>query len=370
MRKTRAIVSLEAIRYNVRELKKLAGDAGLMAVVKANGYGHGAVETARAALSAGAGFLCVATMEEGVSLRAADIKEPILVMGALSESDCAQCVYFDLSACVFLPEQVYAMQEAAKESGKQAKAHLKIDSGFHRIGVYGQSLDAMLAAFIANDRVVMQGMFTHFATADMQDDSFVHEQLARFETELEKVRAHGFKPFVHVSNSAATMRHGKMIGDMVRMGIAMYGCLPSDEMPLPFTPKPALKWVSEISAINHLKPGETVGYGRVFKAQRESVIAIIPVGYADGYARIYGGCASVLVHGKRCPVIGRVCMDQTMVDVTEVSDPKLRDEVVLLGQQGNETILASELAKMIDSIDYEVLVRISQRVPREYEDDR
>ena len=204
----------------------------------------------------------------------------------------------------------------------------------------------------------------------MADDSFENEQLERFENELQRVRARGFAPFVHVSNSAATMRHGKLIGDMVRMGIAMYGCLPSDEMPLAFTPKPALRWVSEVSAINRLKPGETVGYGRVFKAQRDSVIATVPVGYADGYARAYGGRAFVLVHEKRCPVIGRVCMDQAMVDITEVSDVALHDEVVLLGQQGKEAISANELAKWIESIDYEVLVRISQRVPREYEDDR
>ncbi len=369
MRNTRAIVSLEAIRHNVRELKKLAGDAGLMAVVKADGYGHGAGETAKAALSAGASFLCVATMEEGISLRDAGIQAPILVMGALSESDCAQCVDFDMSACVFLPEQVKAMQQAALKTQKKAFAHLKIDSGFHRIGVCGQALDAILDTFAANDRVLMQGIFTHFATADMSDDSFVHQQLARFEAELAKVRSRGFNPFVHVSNSAATMRHGKLAGDMVRMGIAMYGCLPSEEMPLAFTPKPALRWVSEISAINRLKPGETVGYGRTFTAQRNSVIATIPVGYADGYARIYGGRASVLIHGKRCPVIGRVCMDQTMVDITELSDPKLRDEVVLLGNQGNETILAGELAGLMNSIDYEVLVKISHRVPREYQDE-
>lgn len=369
MRNTKAVVSLGAIRHNVRELKKLVDGAGLMAVVKANGYGHGANEVARAASSAGASYLCVATLEEGISLRAAGIDSPVLVMGVLSEADCAQCVYSDLSACVFLPTQVAAMQQAAIDSGKQAQAHLKIDSGFHRIGVYGQALDEMLLAFLSNDHVMMEGIFTHFATADMNDDSFVVEQLERFEEALAKVRAFCFHPLVHVSNSAAMMRRGKLCGDMVRMGIAMYGCLPSGEMPLPFKLMPALKWVSEIGAINRLSIGETVGYGRMFKAQRESVIATLPLGYADGYARRFGGCAAVLIHGKRCPVIGRVCMDQTMVDITDIQNPKLRDEVVLLGEQGSERITANDLAKWMGSIDYEVLTGISQRVPREYRDE-
>jgi alanine racemase len=369
LRNTKAVVSLGAIRYNVRELQKLAGDAGLMAVVKADGYGHGAVQTAKAALSAGVSFLCVATMEEGVILREAGIIAPILVMGALNESDCAQCVSYDLSACIFLPEQIAAMGRAAKEHRKLGLAHLKIDTGFHRLGVSGRALDEVLLSFAQNEDVLMQGIFTHFATADMSDDSFVDKQMLDFSNALKIVRSLGYQPLVHVSNSAATIKRGSLAGDMVRVGISMYGCSPSDEMSLPFTPRHAMRWVSEISALSRLGPMETVGYGRNFQVKRESLIATIPVGYADGYARIWGGKSSVLIHGKRCPVVGRVCMDQLMTDVTGIDNVALHDEVVLLGNQGSQTVSAEELARLMDSIDYEVLVRISQRVPREYIDD-
>jgi alanine racemase len=367
VRATKAIVSLSAIRHNVSELKRASGDAILMAVVKANAYGHGAVEVARAALLVGGDWLGVAMMEEGVELRLAGIEAPILVMGVLSDEDCAACVAHDLSACVHLPSQVEAMQCAAEETGKTACAHLKIDSGFHRIGVSEADLDRMLEAFAANGRVRMEGIFTHFATADMDDDSFVFEQLAHFDAVLENVRQHGFDPIVHVSNSAALVRHGKLCGQMVRMGIAMYGGVAAEHMPKSIELRPALRFVSEIGAIGFVKPGETIGYGRVFRAARHSIIATIPVGYADGYARILGNRAQVLIHGKRCPVVGRVCMDQMMVDVTDVDCARRGDEVVLIGSQGTERILACELAGHMQSIDYEVFTGISCRVPREYE---
>lgn len=369
MRATKAVVSLQSIRHNVNELRKLAPAAELMAVIKADGYGHGATQVALAAMSAGARWLCVATLEEGLSLRQDGIRAPILVMGVLSAADCAQCVLYDMAACVFLPEQLAAMQQAALQSGKIAQAHLKVDTGFHRIGVFGPELERMLAAFGRHDSVIMQGIFTHFATADMADDSFVFEQLERFETAMQSVHDAGYRPKVHVSNSAALIRHGKLAGDMVRMGIAMYGCVPSLEMSMPFEPRQAMKWVSEIGAISRIEGGETVGYGRTFKADIASVIATIPVGYADGYARCLGGRAVVLIQGKRCPVIGRVCMDQIMVDVSGLDEPALHDEVVLMGDQGSDCIRAGEIAKWMGSIDYEVLVSISKRVPREYTND-
>ena len=368
MRTTKAIVSLGAIRRNVERLGRCAQGAEVMAVVKADGYGHGAVRVAKAALSAGAAWLCVATLEEGVALRQAGIKAPILVMGVLTPEECAQCVFADLSACVFLPEQIYAMHRAAASTDRQALAHLKVETGFHRIGAGGPALEEMLCAFDACPSVHMQGMFTHFATADMKDDTFVLEQLDLFHKALATIRAHGYAPKTHVSNSAATLRRGRLEGDMVRLGIAMYGCVPSEEMPMPVLLEPALKWVSAIGAINRLAAGETVGYGRTFTAKKPSVIATLPVGYADGYARSLGGRAHVLVHGQICPVVSRVCMDQTMVDITHIRAPKLGDEVVLLGSQGENSITAGDIAGWIGSIDYEVLVRISKRVMRTYSD--
>lgn len=366
MRATKAIVSLEAIRYNVGELRKCAPNALAMAVVKADAYGHGAVRVAQAAVDAGASWLGVATVEEGRTLLAAGVQAPILVMGVLSDEDCALCVRLGLCAAVSMQSQLDAMQRAAFETGARARAHLKIETGFHRLGVDEASLAPMLDAFSSHDRVEMEGIFTHFATADMRDDGFVFEQIARFEKMLARVRACGFAPLVHLSNSAATLRHGSFRGDIVRLGIAMYGCPPSQEMDMPFSPKPALSWVSEIGALNRVHRGETVGYGRAFTAGDDRLIATVPVGYADGYARAFGGRAHVLVGGQRCPVVGRVCMDHMMVDVSAAAEPKRGDAVVLLGAQGADAIHANDLAQWRESIDYEVLTAISCRVPREY----
>ena len=367
MRPTKAIVNLRAIKENVRMFAASTPHSRLMAVVKADAYGHGAVPVARAAIEAGATYLGVALMEEGQELRRAGIQVPILVLGAPSNEDCAQCVRDEISACAFLPEQIYAMEEAAKACGKMGKAHLKIDSGFHRIGVYPEDLGPVLEAFKACEHVEMEGIFTHFATADEPDDSFVDQQFAVYEKAVQIVREAGFSPMTHVSNSAAGVRRHAMGQDMVREGIILYGCVPSVDTPLgTYVPQPALSLVSEVSAVKRIQKGETVGYGRKFTAPCESVIATIPIGYADGYGRCMGNTGSVLIHGTRCPIVGRVCMDQMMVDVTKLQDVKRGDEVVMIGKQGDEQITAEEVGLWRGTIGHEVLTTLGRRVPREY----
>lgn len=338
-----------------------------MAVVKADAYGHGAYQVAQTALAAGATFLGVATAEEGIALRKQGIQAPLLVIGALDAADCAACVPYDISVAVFSAEQVRAMQDISQKTGVPAHVHIKVDSGFHRIGVLPQEMEALLSVLKRCPQVHVEGLFAHFATADCADDSFVQIQMERFEQAEHMVRQAGYRPIVHVCNSAATVRHPELARDMVRGGILMYGCMPSLEMQMDFDLEPALRWQTEIVAIHAIAPGESVGYGRTFLAQRPTRVATLPVGYADGYARSLSNVGQVLIHGKRCPVIGRICMDQTMVDVTDVPQAQVGDVAVLIGKQGAEHITADEMGQWRGTIGYEVLVNIGKRVPREYE---
>ncbi len=367
MRATKAIVHLQAVAHNIRQLQRHAPHAQFMAVVKADGYGHGAYEVAQIALATGATFLGVATAEEGVVLRRQGIKAPILVIGALSPADCAACVPYDISTAVFSAAQIEAMQAMSEKTGVPAHVHIKIDSGFHRIGVTPEEVDLLLAVLVRCPLVHVEGMFAHFATADCADDSFVHVQMERFKLAEQAVRAAGHRPIVHVCNSAAMIRYPELACDMVRGGILMYGCMPSAEMHVDDELRPALSWQTEVVALRDIAEGESVGYGRTFIAQKPTRVATLPVGYADGYARTLSNKGQVLIGGKRCPVIGRVCMDQTMVDVTDVPQVQIGDTAVLIGQQGSERITADEMGQWRGTIGYEVLVDIGKRVPREYE---
>ncbi|MBQ9988730.1 MAG: alanine racemase [Clostridia bacterium] len=366
MRVTRALISLEAIGHNTRYICNSIGDTKMLAIIKANAYGHGAVPVAKKMLECGAYALGVATFGEAEELRAAGIDAPVLIIGALSAEECAQCVGLDIAACVYMPEQVEAMEQAAVRENKQAKAHLKVDSGFHRIGMMKEEAPALIDAFRKAPHVTMEGLFTHFASADMADDSFVDEQVAVFNEVEALVHEAGFTPLCHISNSAATLRRKNLRKDMVRCGIILYGCLPSFETGMPEALRPALTLCSKVQALRTIGRGESVGYGREFIAPDLRRIATIPVGYADGYSRLLSQKADVLIGGQRCPIVGRVCMDHLMVDVTALPEVSVGDDVVLIGAQGNEMITADELGELRGSVGYEVLVNIAERVPREY----
>lgn len=367
MRATVAQVDLAAIAHNVRLVKRCAGPAMMMAVVKADGYGHGAVKVAQTALANGANWLATATADEAKELRDAGVTAPILVLGALNQADCRLCVEQGVSVSASTPEQVKWLQEAAQTAGQRARAHLKIDSGFHRLGATPEQVPAMLEAFAACRQVEMEGMFTHFAVADEADDGFVDVQAARFAQAERMVMQAGYTPIRHIANSAATLRRPALRRDMVRAGIVLYGYMPSGEMPEKADLRPAMSWKTMVLNLHTIAPGETVGYGRTFAAQTERRIATLPVGYADGYRRALSNCGEVLVHGQRAPVVGRVCMDHCMVDVTHIPDVQLCDEVVLLGSQQNQAIWADEMAGWLGTISYEILTDLSKRVPRVYE---
>ncbi len=354
-------VDLDAIGYNTRLLKKeTAKDRLLLAVVKANAYGHGLVQVAKKVLANGADYLGVAIPEEGVMLRNAGIDAPILVMGGVNEKGAAASVQHQLVQTVFDPERVFQMEKAAREQGKDAYVHLKIDTGMGRIGVRTiAEVQYMMEAIKACPHVKLAGVFTHFADADSASKEYTKEQKKKFEKLIQLLPGGIIR---HAAASAAAARYPETRYDMVRQGIALYGC-EAGEGSLPV--KPALSWHTEIVYIKSVLPGSCISYGCTFTAEKEMMVATLPVGYGDGYSRALSGKAEVLIAGKRCKVLGRVCMDQIMVDITGLTKEEayIGAPVVLLGAQGNERITADEMAAWADTISYEMLMSATARVP-------
>ena len=367
-RLTRLEIDLDVIARNARYLRaKTPAQAKMMAVVKADAYGHGAVEVSRAALPNGADALAVAIPEEGVALREAGIEAPILVLGGVNAAGAEADVQFGLTQTVYDERTVENLQSAARRLGKTAAAHLKIDSGMGRIGVRTEDeARRVLAAIEAAPRVRLTGAFTHFATADESGgEAFEREQHERFMALAGPVKAAHPEILLHCANSAAMLRAPQYAHDMVRAGVALYGNprFPGGEGE---GLSEAMRWTTEAAYVKTVAPGETIGYGRAFTAQRPTRVMTVEVGYADGYPRRMGNRAYALVRGWRAPVIGRVCMDQAMLDVTEIPDARAGDEVVLLGAQGAQKITIRQLAEWMDVIDYEAMLAPSGRVPRVY----
>jgi len=365
LRHTYCEIDLNAIRHNVGVMRAAAPDVDFLAVVKADGYGHGAVPVARAALEAGAKMLAVAIPEEGVELRKAGIDAPILVLGGAEEEASEEIVRHDLTQTVFEEGRIRALAAAGRKLGCAAKVHLKLDTGMCRIGVRTQEAVHTLVSLIDGlEGVELTGCFTHMATADEDWQAGTLAQIARFEMltkALEQV--HPGKIIKHAANTASIFRYPQAHYDMVRGGIALYGYPPHPEIS---GLRPAMRWISRAVYVKTIEAGERVSYGGLFEAKRETRVMTVPIGYADGYSRALSGKGCVLVRGQRAPILGRVCMDQIMVDVTDIPDAQTGDEVVLLGAQGDEMIDADEMAAWIGTISYEVICSPSQRVPRVY----
>jgi alanine racemase len=368
-RPTRAEIDLDAVAANVRVACGLAGaGSAVMAVVKADAYGHGAVPVARAALAAGATWLGVAMPEEAAVLRAAGIGSRILILGPIAPSQAGLVARHDLDQCVSDPAQAEALSRVAMSAGRPLRLHLKMDTGMGRVGVSLREVGPAAARIAALPAVRLAGLMTHFAESDAEDPGFTREQLVRFATATDALRAAGVPiPLRHAANSAALLRHPDARLDLVRPGIMLYGCHPCDRRhPNDPTLAPALRFRTVVSHLKDLPAGGSVSYGRTFVAPRDLRIATLPVGYADGLARLLSGQGQVLIGGQRVPIVGRVCMDMTMVDVTRVPDVRVGDEAVLIGRQGVEEITADEIAVLTGTISYEVLCRVGARVPRVY----
>lgn len=359
-------IDLEAIRHNVRVMRAhIAGDAKLMAVVKADAYGHGAVPVARAALEAGAQALAVAIPEEGIELREAGIDAPVLVLGAIEPAAAEAVVQYGLTQTVFDEASVCALSEAGKKLRRTAQAHVKLDTGMNRIGLRDAAqVRALVRLIDALPGVELTGCFTHMATADGVESAGTLAQLERFEALCEAIaQEHPGRIVRHAANTASIFRYPQAHADMVRGGIALYGYPPVLEAE---GLRPAMRWVTRAVMVKEIEQGERVGYGGAFEATRPTRVMTVPVGYADGYRRGLSGKGCVLVRGRRAPILGRVCMDQIMVDVTDIPQAQAGDEVVLLGAQGGEMIDAQEMADWLGTISYEVLCSPSRRVPRVY----
>ena len=353
-------VSLGAIAANAKAIRRrIPARVRMMCVVKADAYGHDAARVARRLASAGADAFAVAIVEEAEALRRAGVEDMILILGGANEESLRQAVRAGASQAVYAPWMLRVLQDEAARCGRRARAHLKIDTGMSRVGVRGEAdLEALLACWRDCPDVDMEGMFTHFCVAD-SDPDFTALQKARFDAALERVRRAGFAPIAHAAASNA-MLDPALQYDMVRPGIALYGsCVPQMAGELTgaqtLSTRPIrLQWIAA---------GDTVGYGRTFTARRDTLVMTLPIGYGDGYPRILSNRAPVLVKGRRAPLIGRVCMDMAMADVTDVPGVTLEDEVVLLGAQGSERITADELAELAQTIPYEIMLGFSARVP-------
>lgn len=368
-RPTWAEVDLGAIEHNIRAFKKyVANDVAIMAVVKANAYGHGAVPVAEAAIRAGATHLAVASVEEGIELRQKGITAPILILGVTPPAGAEAVVSYELSQAVFQRDVLIALSQAAQKLGKRASVHVKIDTGMGRIGLThpAEAVDFVRQAADLPG-IWIEGIFSHLATADEEDKSYMWEQVRRWNTVMKALEQAGIHiPLRHLCNSAAAIEQPELHQDMVRIGIAMYGIYPSravrkDVVAL----RPALSFKTRIAHIKSVSKGQFISYGATYQTEKEERIATISVGYADGYSRHLSNRGFVLVGGKRCPIVGRICMDQCMVNVTGVP-AKVGDEVVLYGSQGEESISLDEVASWIGTISYEITCVLNKRVPRIY----
>jgi alanine racemase len=368
MRPTRAEIDLEAIRHNVRAVRSAVGPApAIMAVVKADGYGHGALPVSRAAVQAGATCLGVAIPEEGAELRAGGVREPIVVLGPADPEQAALIVEHGLVAAVATSELAHRLSRAAAAAGRRVAVMAKIDTGMGRVGVAPEEAPAFVRGLLALPGVTLQGVFTHLAHADAREKSHATLQLSRLGAVLAQLDRAGVSvPWISAANSAAIMDLPAGHFSLVRAGIMLYGLLPSAELRRPAAVRPAMRITTRIGFLKRVRAGTTIGYGCTYTAPRETWIATLPVGYADGYDRRLSNAGPVLIGGRRHPVAGRVCMDQIMVDLGPEAAAKVGEEAVLLGRQGAEEITATELAELAGTISYELLCGISPRVPRIY----
>ena len=367
-----ARINLAAVERNVHRLRsELQPDCRLCAVVKADGYGHGAIQVARAAKAAGASSLAVATAAEAAELRAGGLEGPLLVMGALSREELPTALAARADVVAWTPEFLDALRAVAVNGGRGAVGvHVKLDTGMGRLGTRELDRALELAESVASGAggLELRGAMTHFATAD-EDQEFVAAQLAAFEPFVKQVRRRWPHALVHAANSAAILNSPSSHFDFVRAGIAIYGSDPMGVDPAERGLEPVMEVTSYVAALKAAEPGESAGYGRRFIATRDTNIATVPVGYADGFIRALGNNCEVLIRGRRHPVVGTVSMDNLTVDLGSATDVVIGDCVTIIGADGSDRQTAEELARRVDTLSYEVLCGISARVPRSYHRD-
>ena len=361
-------VNLDVFEENLKSIQKVVGPrCGVMAIVKANAYGHGAVECALVAQEAKCRMLGVAVLGEALELRRAGVTMPILAMGYTPIEQVEMAVQNDVDITVYSLDLARALSSAATRLGRWAKVHIKVETGMGRLGLQpGPALDAFLAQITSLPNMTVTGVFTHFAASD-GDYDYTMQQFNGFRSALAQMaRVHSRSLLRHCANSAAIMDFPQTYLDMVRPGILLYGSWPSESVKRLAEFEPPLSLKARIGHIRNAEAGETVGYGRTYTTDRPATIATLPIGYADGYNRALSNRGHVLVRGQKAPITGRVCMDQFMIDVTGIPGVQVGEEVVLIGRQGDMTITSDDLAALVGTIPHEILTRLGARVPRVY----
>jgi alanine racemase len=354
------------VASNVRQVKEIVGpEVRILAVLKADAYGHGATTVARTALNNGASLCGVASVNEAVKLRNGGVDAPILVLGYTPAWLARQALLHDATLTLYDTDVARAFSRAATDLRRTARVHIKVDTGMGRLGLLPDQVVPFVQEIRDLPGLDVEGIFTHFSVADDEDLEYTTWQLARFQDVLDRLMQVGVTTrIIHCANSAAILRIPGAWFNTVRLGLAMYGLQPSPHVSLPEGFHPALAWKTTIAQVKTLPPGSYVSYGNTYRTEGEETIAAIPVGYADGFRRAPTRWHAVLVRGQRAPIVGRVCMDQTMINVSHIPNVRTGDEVVLIGCQGDDRITAEEVAEWLGTINYEVISEILARVPR------
>jgi len=365
-RPTLCFIDHDALRWNFEQIRtKVGAQVKILSMVKANAYGHGAVAVARTLAAAGGDAFGVATLDEGIELRQSGIGAPIIVVAGVYQDQLESIFAHSLTPAIYDLNGLAELETAVSGRRASLNFHLKIDTGMGRLGLLAAEIDRWLPQLKTIKALKLEGVFSHFSTAESVEGDYTKRQLKIFSDVVKRMRAEGITPpLVHFANSAATITQPAAYFDMVRPGIMLYGGYPSPAMAQQITLKPVLSWRTKILQLKKVPAGASISYGQTFITRRESLIAALPCGYADGYSRLLSNRGEVLVRGKRAPVAGRVCMDLTMIDVTDIRNVQQGDEVVLLGRQGNAEISADEMAVWANTISYEIFTSIGARVPR------
>ncbi|WP_345735921.1 alanine racemase [Prosthecobacter algae] len=366
VRPTHVEVDLSCLAENLAAIRQRVGDAKVMTILKANAYGHGLVPVARHMVRCGADCLGVAFLEEGISLRREGITAPVLVLGGIAGEQIPLFLQHDLTLTAPSVEKLHLIDETAASMGMRARVHLKVDTGMERIGIHYYSAAALLEASLACRHVIVEGIYSHFANADAEDLAHAKLQLERFMEVLSFYEKRSLPmPLRHIANSAGILQMPESHLDLVRPGILLYGVYPSHECQQTVAVRPALTWKSRVAYFKVVQPGHPVSYGSTWQSDKAVRVVTIPVGYGDGYFRALSNRSEVIIRGVRSPVVGRVCMDQMMVNLDQGTAYN-GDEVILLGESGGHIISAAEVAEWAGTIPYEVLTNINNRVPRLY----
>lgn len=368
-----AEINLDNLAHNMKEIKRISKAKEIIGIVKADAYGHGALDIAPILLENGVTRLAVAVLNEAVELRRGGIKCPIMILGYTPPNLIDLLIKYDIEQTVYSYELAKEISSKAVEENKIAKIHIAFDTGMGRIGFLSEEKDIEEIERISKlPNIKLEGIFSHFSTADEKDKSYTYDQLKKFNLFYNELQERGIKINIrHIANSAAIIDMPETHFEAVRPGIILYGYYPSEEVDKTKVDlKPVMSLKTNIVHLKKVNAGEYISYGRTFKTERESILGTLPVGYADGYTRSLGDNAKVIIKGKLIPVVGRICMDQCMIDLTDLPDVKLGDEVILIGEDNGLKMTADELASILGTINYEVLCMISRRVPRVYVKDK